>query len=52
MKDEVRLAGEAFGPVLQKLKKLVSQDIQNLERKLEEAGAPYTPGGRIEWRKN
>lgn len=52
MKDEVRLAGEAFGPVLQKLKTLVNQHILQLERKLEEAGAPYTPGRMIEWGKN
>ena len=42
--DNYRIAREAFEPVLKKLTALVEEDLKALETKLEEAGAPYTPG--------
>ena len=43
-------AGEAFEKVLGELRDLVERDLVRLEKKLEEAGAPWTPGRIPEWR--
>ncbi|MBN1422762.1 MAG: glycosyl hydrolase [Planctomycetes bacterium] len=48
--DAYRFAGEAFGKVLADLRALVQNDLAALERKLESAGAPWTPGRIPEWR--
>ncbi len=49
--DGLAWAKEAFGPVYADLKKLVEQDIPELERRLESVNAPYTPGRALpEWR--
>lgn len=47
--DAYRIAGEAFGEALTKLRSLVEGDLATLERKLESAGAPWTPGRIPEW---
>jgi hypothetical protein len=39
-----RILMEKFPPLLEKLKELKQVDIQNLEDKLEELNAPWTPG--------
>jgi hypothetical protein len=44
MKDQLQLASEEFEAVLNDLKAVVNTDITALEKKLEAAGAPYTPG--------
>jgi hypothetical protein len=46
------IAAEEYQAILGDLKKLVEQDVAELGRKLEAAGAPWTPGRGIpEWRK-
>ena len=41
------IAKEEFEPLLAKLKKMINTDLENLEQKLEDADAPYTPGRAI-----
>ena len=41
------IAKEEFQPILEKVKKLATVDIEKLEQKLEDMGAPYTPGRAI-----
>jgi hypothetical protein len=47
--DQYRLCGEAFSEVLAKLRTLVEKDLAALEQKLEDAGAPWTPGRFPTW---
>lgn len=47
--DAYRFAGDAFGKILGDLRALVQDDLPALERKLESAGAPWTPGRIPEW---
>ncbi|MEM6845145.1 MAG: glycosyl hydrolase [Bacteroidota bacterium] len=42
-RDSYAIAKEEFRPWLQRLKTLISDKIQPLQEKLEQAGAPYTP---------
>lgn len=49
MKDQYQITGEEFGPVLAKLKQLIEVDLKNLEKAMEDAGAPWTPGRIPEW---
>lgn len=49
-RDALALAQQDFSALLPKLRTLAEQDLPALERKLEAAGAPYTPGRRIEWK--
>ena len=49
MRDNLALASRLFGPVLADLTTLVTEDIAALEAKLDEAGAPYTPGRIPVW---
>lgn len=51
-KDALRLAEAAFRPVLSRVEAIMDQDLKALEEKLEKAGAPYTPGRKVEWNKN
>jgi len=48
MRDEVRIGAEEFRPQLEAIKKVLNEDIRALERRLEAAGAPYTPGREVE----
>lgn len=50
-KDGLRLAKKAFEPVLKSINELMSKDLVTLEEKLEKAGAPYTPGRKVEYGK-
>lgn len=49
--SSLRYAEETFGPLLSKLASLVEKDLKALETKLEEAGAPYTPGRVPQYKK-
>lgn len=51
-RDAYNIAAEEFPPVLDKLKEVVKVDVPRIEKMLEEAGAPYTPGRLPEWKKN
>jgi photosystem II stability/assembly factor-like uncharacterized protein len=42
--QQLTLASELFGAELTKLRQVVETDVPALERELERAGAPYTPG--------
>jgi photosystem II stability/assembly factor-like uncharacterized protein len=48
--DSYEVAAGQFGPVLEKLTKLVEVDLTSLERELEAAGAPWTPGRVPTWK--
>ncbi|MEM8930710.1 MAG: glycosyl hydrolase [Acidobacteriota bacterium] len=48
-RDAYRIAGEQFGPVLERLRQLVERDLPTLEAKLEAAGAAWTPGRVPTW---
>lgn len=52
MREQFVIVKEEFGPVFQKIKTLVNNDIKAMEEKLEEAGAPYTPGRMIDYGNN
>jgi len=47
-----RIAREKLKPQVERLNHLIEVDLKSLEHKLEEAGAPYTPGREVEWGKN
>lgn len=49
--DAYAIAAEEFGPVMQSLKKLAEEDMKGLEKQLEAAGAPWTPGRVPVWTK-
>jgi photosystem II stability/assembly factor-like uncharacterized protein len=49
--DSYKIAKEEFAPIKTKVLNLVNQDVKALEKMLEQAGAPYTPG-RIMGTKN
>ena len=51
MRDQYRIAGEEFKPLLAELKQLAEVDLKNLENEMEAAGAPWTPGRIPEWNK-
>jgi len=48
-RDAYRIAGTAFEGLLARLRALVTEDLAALERQLEAAGAPWTPGRVPEW---
>jgi len=37
-------------PIYQALKKLAAEDVKNIEKKLDDIGAPYTPGRLPDWK--
>jgi len=41
--DSYKIAIEEFKPLFERVRKIVDQGMKNLENKLEELGAPYTP---------
>ncbi|MEM6455049.1 MAG: glycosyl hydrolase [Acidobacteriota bacterium] len=43
------IAAEAFAPVLADLQRIAEEELPRLERALEDAGAPYTPGRVPRW---
>ena len=42
-RDSYAVAAEEFRPILGAIKKLVNQDLKQIQKALDEAGAPYTP---------
>ncbi len=50
-RDAYRYAADAFGTLLPNLRRLIEKDLAALERKLEAAGAPWTPGRIPQWRR-
>jgi photosystem II stability/assembly factor-like uncharacterized protein len=48
-KDALRLASTDFKPVLNQIRSIYEQQLPALEKALEDAGAPYTPGRVIEY---
>jgi photosystem II stability/assembly factor-like uncharacterized protein len=47
--DQYNIAAAEFGDVLSKLRTLVDVDLAKLEKDMEAAGAPWTPGRVPEW---
>jgi hypothetical protein len=43
-RDSYTIAKEEFEPILNSIRKLAENEMNTLEQKLEDAGAPYTPG--------
>ena len=48
-RDAYQYAGTAFTEVLADLRKLMMEDLAQVEAKLEAAGAPWTPGRIPDW---
>lgn len=48
--DDYTIAADQFGAELAKLRKLVEVDMKDLQGKLDQAGAPWTPGRVPEWK--
>ena len=46
-RESLAIAKEEFEPILNRLRSLVNNEINDLEQKLENADAPYTPGRAI-----
>jgi photosystem II stability/assembly factor-like uncharacterized protein len=49
-KDSYQTASQEFSEELKKLRTLIEDDLRKLERALDEAGAPWTPGRLPEWK--
>jgi hypothetical protein len=47
--DSYNIAAAEFGEQLSKLRALVEVDLTKLEKDMEAAGAPWTPGRVPEW---
>jgi len=47
--DAYRIAGKAFAKTLADLQQLIENDLAGLERRMEQAGAPWTPGRVPRW---
>jgi photosystem II stability/assembly factor-like uncharacterized protein len=47
--DDYAIASEEFGQALSRLRNLVQVDLAKLEKDMEAAGAPWTPGRMPEW---
>jgi photosystem II stability/assembly factor-like uncharacterized protein len=50
-REAYEFAAAAFAPVLSRLRELIEVDLARIERELESAGAPWTPGRVPTWRK-
>jgi photosystem II stability/assembly factor-like uncharacterized protein len=50
-RDDYNIAAEEFAVVLESLRTLIESDLAKLEEKLEQAGAPWTPGRVPRWTK-
>jgi hypothetical protein len=51
-KEQQRIAGAMFEKELAQLRQVYEVDLKNIERKLEAAKAPYTPGRMPVWKKD
>jgi hypothetical protein len=50
-KDAFQIVAEEFPPLLEAIRKIVDEDVKKIEKKLEEIGAPYTPGRLPVWKR-
>jgi hypothetical protein len=50
-KDAFQIVADEFPPVLDAIRKIVEEDVRKIEKKLEEIGAPYTPGRLPVWKR-
>jgi photosystem II stability/assembly factor-like uncharacterized protein len=50
--ESYRIAAEEFGTTLAKLRAIATGDFPRLERQMDAAGVPYTPGRLPDWRDN
>jgi hypothetical protein len=50
-KDAFRIVADEFPPILEAIKKIMDDDVKKIEKKLEEIGAPYTPGRLPVWKR-
>jgi photosystem II stability/assembly factor-like uncharacterized protein len=50
-REAYRIAGDELEPVLEDLRRLLSEDLPALEVKLDAAGAPWTPGRIPQWKR-
>lgn len=50
-RDAYTIVADDFGPILQRLRKLVEEDVKKIEKMLDDIGAPYTPGRFPNWKK-
>jgi photosystem II stability/assembly factor-like uncharacterized protein len=50
-KDAFQIVAEEFPPLLEAIRKIVEEDVKKIETKLEELGAPYTPGRLPVWKR-
>jgi hypothetical protein len=50
-KDAFQIVADEFPPVLEAIKKIVEEDVKKIEKKLEDIGAPYTPGRLPVWKR-
>jgi hypothetical protein len=49
-RESYRIANEEFGEVLPKLRRIAREELPALEKAMEAAGAPWTPGRLPEWK--
>jgi len=49
-KNNYQIVVEEFNPIYQELKKTIEEEVKNIEQKLNEMGAPYTPGRLPDWK--
>ena len=49
-RNNYRIVEEEFMPIYQALKKIATTDVKNIEKKLDDIGAPYTPGRLPDWK--
>jgi hypothetical protein len=48
--DQYAAAAAEFEGTLTRLRQLIESDLQRLEKQMEAAGAPWTPGRIPEWK--
>jgi hypothetical protein len=48
--NQYSAAAQDFGSALGQLRQLIEVDLRDLERKMEAAGAPWTPGRVPDWK--
>jgi hypothetical protein len=48
-KDAYNILSEELPPLIEKLKKIGEQDLKELEKQMDKAGAPWTPGRVPDW---
>ena len=51
MQSSYNILTEEFPPLLERIRVIAEVDIKELEKELESAGAPWTPGRIPTWKK-